>query len=263
KWRIFRVGIMQNTPIPDSYWLIPGRLLAGEYPGAHDEAEARQKLRAFLDAGVTHFLDLTEEEEGLRPYLPLLSEEAEKIERAVSHRRFAIRDVGIPSVELMSEIQQFIETALEEGHVLYVHCWGGIGRTGTVAGCYLVEQGLNGEDALAEIERLRQATPDRYRKSPETGAQVSFVKCWRQFGWKRSNGKTLSHFGGCLLGGAVGDALGAPVEFDSIQRIRSEYGPEGIKDYDAAYGRRGAITDDTQMTLFTAEGLLRTIARQR
>ncbi len=75
--------------------------------------------------------------------------------------------------------------------------------------------------------------------------------------------RTLDHFTGCLLGGAVGDALGAPVEFRSIHAIRSEYGSAGITDYDAAYGRRGAITDDTQMTLFTAEGLLRAIARRR
>jgi ADP-ribosylglycohydrolase len=64
------------------------------------------------------------------------------------------------------------------------------------------------------------------------------------------------------LGGAVGDALGAPVEFHSIHMIHNKYGPEGIKDYDVAYGRRGAITDDTQMTLFTAEGLLRANTRQ-
>src|SRR5438445_369417 len=68
-------------------------------------------------------------------------------------------------------------------------------------------------------------------------------------------------FRGCLLGGAVGDALGAPVEFLSLAQIRERYGPEGIRDMDEAYGRIGAITDDTQMTLFTAEGLLR--ARNR
>lgn len=73
----------------------------------------------------------------------------------------------------------------------------------------------------------------------------------------------MEHFTGCLLGGAVGDALGAPVEFHSIRSICSEYGSAGISDYDTAYGRRGAITDDTQMTLFTAEGLLRAIARRR
>lgn len=74
---------------------------------------------------------------------------------------------------------------------------------------------------------------------------------------RRSGG----HFSGCLLGGAVGDALGAPVEFLSIDQIRAKYGPAGIADYDDAYGRRGAITDDTQMTLFTAEGVLRADVR--
>jgi ADP-ribosyl-[dinitrogen reductase] hydrolase len=54
----------------------------------------------------------------------------------------------------------------------------------------------------------------------------------------------------------VGDALGAGVEFDWMEDIRRKLGPAGVTDYVEAYGRRGAITDDTQMTLFTAEGLL-------
>ncbi|MBX7077588.1 MAG: ADP-ribosylglycohydrolase family protein [Nannocystaceae bacterium] len=62
---------------------------------------------------------------------------------------------------------------------------------------------------------------------------------------------------GCLLGGAVGDALGAGVEFLSLAQIRGRWGPAGVTDYDTIYGRRGAITDDTQMTLFTAEALVR------
>jgi ADP-ribosylglycohydrolase len=64
-------------------------------------------------------------------------------------------------------------------------------------------------------------------------------------------------FTGCLLGGAVGDALGWPVEFMSLAEIREKYGPAGIRDFSEAPGGIGAITDDTQMTLFTAEGLLR------
>lgn len=68
---------------------------------------------------------------------------------------------------------------------------------------------------------------------------------------------TISRFKGCLIGGAVGDALGAPVEFMSLAEIRRKFGPEGITGYSPAYGRIGAITDDTQMTLWTAEGLLR------
>ena len=60
---------------------------------------------------------------------------------------------------------------------------------------------------------------------------------------------------GCLLGGACGDALGAPVEFNSLHEIHQSYGPHGIRQFSEVYGRVGDITDDTQLTLFTAEGL--------
>lgn len=66
---------------------------------------------------------------------------------------------------------------------------------------------------------------------------------------------------GCLLGGAVGDALGAPVEFMRRSEIIREFGPQGITDLAPAYGKLGAITDDTQMTLFAAEGALRAYVR--
>jgi ADP-ribosylglycohydrolase len=69
--------------------------------------------------------------------------------------------------------------------------------------------------------------------------------------------RSLEHICGCLLGGAVGDALGAPIEFDALATIRCRFGPAGVRDYAPAYGRVGASTDDTQMTLFTAEGLIR------
>src|SRR5215218_5956560 len=75
--------------------------------------------------------------------------------------------------------------------------------------------------------------------------------------------RTPEYFAGCLLGGAVGDALGAAVEFTSLAEIRRRFGPQGIRDYGPVYGRLGAITDDTQMTLFTAEGLLRADNRFR
>ena len=65
---------------------------------------------------------------------------------------------------------------------------------------------------------------------------------------------------GCLVGAAVGDALGAPVEFMSLDEIRATIGPTGVHGYQEAFGRYGAITDDTQMTMFTAEGLLRAYA---
>jgi len=67
---------------------------------------------------------------------------------------------------------------------------------------------------------------------------------------------------GCLLGGAVGDALGAPVEFMSLAEIRERFGPSGIVDYTTAFERPGTITDDTQLMLFTGDGLLRTHIKQ-
>lgn len=67
---------------------------------------------------------------------------------------------------------------------------------------------------------------------------------------------------GCLLGGAVGDALGAPVEFMTIDQIHRQFGSGGIRDFAPAYGRVGSVTDDTQMALFTAEGLIRAVVRE-
>mgnify|MGYP000930297901 CR=1 FL=1 len=78
---------------------------------------------------------------------------------------------------------------------------------------------------------------------------------WRS---KRQQKRTVQgRFLGCLLGGAVGDALGAPVEFMKRTEILRRFGQKGITQYAPAYGGLGTITDDTQMTLFTAEGLIR------
>ncbi|HET8641047.1 MAG TPA: ADP-ribosylglycohydrolase family protein [Pseudonocardiaceae bacterium] len=62
---------------------------------------------------------------------------------------------------------------------------------------------------------------------------------------------------GCLLGGAIGDALGAPIEFDSADGIRQRFGPSGLAGLVPLDGRIGAVTDDTQLTLFTVDGLIR------
>lgn len=70
---------------------------------------------------------------------------------------------------------------------------------------------------------------------------------------ERSRPTAMDRVIGCFLGGAVGDALGADVEFVDLGQLRARFGPDGIAD---PIGGRGAITDDTQMTLFTAEGLV-------
>jgi protein-tyrosine phosphatase len=132
-----------------------------------------------LSAGVTVFLDLTEEGEyGLKAYEPLLREEADALGCSVVYRRISIPDMQTPTRDEMIEILDTIDTALEAGHVVYVHCYGGIGRTGTVVGCYLVRQGTCGEKALLEIARLREGTPDGWKRSPETFEQREFVRTW-------------------------------------------------------------------------------------
>lgn len=69
--------------------------------------------------------------------------------------------------------------------------------------------------------------------------------------------KSLSSFKGCLLGGAVGDALGSPVEFLNYEQIQQKYGEKGIIDLEINQNGKAEITDDTQMVMFTAEGLIR------
>lgn len=157
--------------------MIPGRLLAGEYPGAQADAEARRKLRLFLDAGITFFLDLTEPGE-LVPYASLLQEEAAARRIAVEHHRMPIPDLGTPAPAEVMRILDTIDAAIQAGHRVYVHCWGGIGRTGTIIGCYLVRHGMTGLQALAELARLRQGTPDAWRASPETPEQRARVRDW-------------------------------------------------------------------------------------
>ncbi|MDF2671929.1 MAG: draG [Clostridiales bacterium] len=73
--------------------------------------------------------------------------------------------------------------------------------------------------------------------------------------------RTQDFFRGCLIGGAIGDALGWPVEFLKYESILSRYGKDGILDLVLSQNENAEVTDDTQMTLFTAEGILRAETR--
>lgn len=166
------------TPYPDSYWVIPGRLLAGEYPAdRYFEDQTRRKLDSLLDANINSWVDLTQKNE-LAPYLPILLREAEIYEHPVEYFQYSIENYGVPSELLMIQILDTIDAALEQNKNVYVHCWGGIGRTGTVIGCFLVRQGLNGEEALQQIKHLRRNVPDAWQRSPESDAQCSMVRSW-------------------------------------------------------------------------------------
>jgi hypothetical protein len=168
-----------KPPIADSYWLIEGLLLAGEYPGAADDCAAREKLARFLDAGIRTFMDLTETTEPLARYDGLLQSLAAERGIQTRHVRQAVPDLGVPGER--AQMRRILTTIREEvaaKRPVYVHCWGGIGRTGTVIGCWLVEEGLAGPAAIARIAELRADTPDGRRASPETEAQRRYIREW-------------------------------------------------------------------------------------
>jgi hypothetical protein len=170
---------MLSRPFPNSYWVVPGQFLAGEYPYAADSEKGREKVISLLKAGVRQFIDLTRPGEyGLLPYHPTAVEEAAQLGLTIEHVYQPIRDMGTPEIAEMAHTLATIEQSIQSGKPVYVHCYGGRGRTGTVVGCYLVQHGMNGEDALDQIRTWRNPTPDGIYPSPETLAQQMFVLNW-------------------------------------------------------------------------------------
>ena len=174
---------MPNTtlprPIAESYWVEEGRFLAGEYPGRFDTELARKRIDALLEAGFNTFIDLTRSNETV-PYLRILKEQSKIYDVEVEHCRFTIGDFGLPTPALMRSILDKIDESLGTDRKIYLHCWGGIGRTGTTVGCYLVRHGLSGEQALHQLAAWWQFVPKSHihPHSPETLEQAAFIRNW-------------------------------------------------------------------------------------
>lgn len=163
-----------QQPIDNCYWVVPGKFLAGEYPRNKDEESSRIKVESLLSAGVTNFIDLTEEDENLLPYTGLLEK--------ASHERFPIPDVSVPnSPSTTVTILDTIDGYIWKDRVVYLHCWGGIGRTGMIVGCWLARHGFGGGSALLRLRQLWQQCPkSSFRKSPETKEQERYILNWRE-----------------------------------------------------------------------------------
>ena len=155
----------------------PGSLLAGEYPRDADDATSQAKIDALVAAGVTAFIDLTTDRDGLAPYAQYL---AKHRDRGVSHENFPIPDVSTPrDAEQTRAILDTIDAHRAAGKTVYVHCWGGVGRTGVIVGCWLARHGTPGAAAVQRLGELWQACPkSATRQSPETSAQVRYIETW-------------------------------------------------------------------------------------
>ena len=178
-------------PFDHTFWVIPGKFLAGPYPGSHDPDEASRRLEALIQCGICLVIDLTREGEirqadpPFLPYAETLNRLAGKTGVEVSTVRISIRDQESPSPGGMNAILDEIDRSIATDRPVYVHCWGGRGRTGTVVACYLVRQGWSGDQGLKRLEKLRQGASNGHLLSPKTEAQRQFVRSWRN--WDRRN----------------------------------------------------------------------------
>jgi hypothetical protein len=162
-----------KPPLSNSYWVLPGRLLAGEHPFGEDPVAAQNRFASLREAGIDYFIDLTEV--GERPnYHRLLHRQADYV-------RFPIADSEVPKeAQQMQRIQTSMREALARQRNIYVHCRAGIGRTGMVVGCYLADEGLGGKEALKQLNKLwrQSARAQSWPKVPQTAAQADYIWRW-------------------------------------------------------------------------------------
>ncbi|KLO09774.1 hypothetical protein SCHPADRAFT_795769, partial [Schizopora paradoxa] len=200
-------------PLPNSYWATP-YLVACEYPWSppcaaytYPKIDLRcpslAKLLSLVRIGVRTFIDLTAPSDNLCPYSPLLPALSSALTAAtgeeiqLDYYRVPIEDRSLPSQAAVSKLLALLSSLearsraqskskssspIRKPSLTAIHCRGGIGRTGTIVGCYLLQSGRakSGPEALrvinAEWAFVRKR--DRYPESPETGAQWEYVRSY-------------------------------------------------------------------------------------
>lgn len=168
-----------STPFENSYWVIADQFMAGQIPTSSNTAQSHSKLDQLISFQVQTVINLMEPQERnsdgvlFYPYAPYLQQ------RGIDTYSFPVVDLSIPSRELMTSILRVIDEEMDKGKRIYLHCWGGIGRTGTVVGCYLKQKGLaTNQNVFEQIAILKQYSGLAHRLSPETDEQRQFVLQW-------------------------------------------------------------------------------------
>lgn len=176
-----------QRPFGRSYWVVPGTFLAGFFPSDHQKQIARFQLNALIDCGIRTFVNLMETNEtnyeglGFPKYTEQIQQWFPENQLNIEFLRFPIRDMYIPDEPLMIQILDAIDQSLNLKKPIYLHCWGGLGRTGTVVGCWLIRHGIvTPMDAIKHIQTLRKPDDAYFRDSPQTGPQKDFILNWKK-----------------------------------------------------------------------------------
>ncbi|MCS6796624.1 MAG: dual specificity protein phosphatase family protein [Raineya sp.] len=174
-------------PFERSYWVLPGRFLAGRIPSSQNIHKIEDNVKGLVRLKIDYVINLTEPTEQtfegklLNDYTPTLLALAQQAQHQVEVMRMPIKDLSVPSVEFMKRILDTIDGIVQAGKSVYVHCWGGVGRTGTVVGCFLQRHGYtDSHTVLPMIEYLKRTTDLVHRLSPETDEQRAFVCNWQK-----------------------------------------------------------------------------------
>ena len=225
--------------------ICPGMKTGGTLATPWDR-DLEADMGAIRDWSASAVATLIEDHEYAMLQVEGLGERAEAL--GLEWHPLPIPDISVPGPRfetLWLYSGHLLRRRLARGERIVVHCRGGLGRTGMIAARLLIETGTAPHEAIARVRAARPGTI-------ETVEQDRHVRALSPPG---HGAEHLDRVLGCLLGGALGDAFGHAVEFMRLAEIRESHGPRGLTEPLEEEGRL-RVTDDTQMTLFVAEGLV-------
>jgi len=141
---------------------LPGQFLAGQFPGDKSQQVMNERMAALLDSGIRVIINLIKADANdhdtqlFSAYRPIWLKLGCSRGIEVFYKRVPMQDLSVPDEDTMIKVLDLIDSFLTKQLPVYIHCWAGRGRTGTVVGCWLVRHGMaKSEDVIDRIRELR------------------------------------------------------------------------------------------------------------